>query len=303
MKTSNRFSIFAHLSRADRQAWMPSRGNILFTLVVVFAMAWAQSAHAMPWMSPSATATSTIAWPYQGRLADAGGAPLTGSYSMTFRLYNTAYGGTSLWEESWTGANNVQVSNGLFNVMLGSLNAIPQSLARENNTLWLGVTVGADFEMAPRIQLGSVPYAFRATQADRALGLSAPDGSPADALTVDNNGNIGIGTTSPGATFQVNGTVKMFGNWEFYSTIFFNTEFVAPSDGFVMASAACTSGGIVLMGEIGNVGQIVRGDSTSPEAPISITMPVRKGDTWRIRTQGCVNEFIGGFIYWLPLGN
>ena len=47
---------------------------------------------------------------------------------MTFRLYSAASGGTPLWEETWTGPNSVQVSDGLFNVMLGSLSAIPQAV-------------------------------------------------------------------------------------------------------------------------------------------------------------------------------
>ncbi|MFZ1465765.1 MAG: hypothetical protein WAV60_17095, partial [Anaerolineae bacterium] len=37
------------------------------------------------------------------------------------------------------------------------------------NTLWLGITVGTDDEMAPRVQLGSVPFAVQA--------LTVPDGS------------------------------------------------------------------------------------------------------------------------------
>jgi hypothetical protein len=38
-----------------------------------------------------------------------------------------------------------------------------------NNTLWLGITVGTDNEMSPRVQLGSVPFAVQA--------LTVPDGS------------------------------------------------------------------------------------------------------------------------------
>jgi len=61
------------------------------------------------------------------------------------------------------------VSDGLFNVMLGSLTAIPQSVVAGHDTLWLGITVGTDDEMTPRVQLGSVPFAVQA--------LTVPDGS------------------------------------------------------------------------------------------------------------------------------
>ena len=88
---------------------------------------------------------------------------------MIFRLYNAASGGTPLWTEQWTGSNSVQVSDGLFNVMLGSLTSIPQSIITGNNNLFLGITVGTDSEMAPRVQLGSVPFAVQA--------LTVPDAS------------------------------------------------------------------------------------------------------------------------------
>jgi len=88
---------------------------------------------------------------------------------MIFRLYDVPTGGVYLWEEQWTGSNGVQVSDGLFNVMLGSLTSIPQSVITEHDSLFLGITVGTDDEMAPRVQLGSVPFAVQA--------LTVPDGS------------------------------------------------------------------------------------------------------------------------------
>ncbi|MCZ7572720.1 MAG: hypothetical protein M5U01_29540 [Ardenticatenaceae bacterium] len=88
---------------------------------------------------------------------------------MIFRLYSAASGGPPLWEEQWTGSNSVRVSDGLFNVMLGSLAPIPPSVVTGNSSLWLGITVGSDDEMAPRVQLGSVPYAVQALRALRVL--------------------------------------------------------------------------------------------------------------------------------------
>lgn len=59
----------------------------------------AQSAGALPLRSlqPATASTGTIA--YQGRLADANGNPLTGTYHMIFRLYDVATGGAPLWED------------------------------------------------------------------------------------------------------------------------------------------------------------------------------------------------------------
>lgn len=154
---------------------MPTPGNIIFTILILAGLLWAQGAGALPLAAPSAASTGTIA--YQGRLADTAGAPLTGTYNMTFRLYSAASGGAPLWEEQWTGANSIQVSDGLFNVMLGSLAPIPQSVVAANSSLFLGITVGTDSEMAPRVQLGTVPFAVQA--------LTVPDGSITTAKLAD----------------------------------------------------------------------------------------------------------------------
>jgi hypothetical protein len=149
--------------------WLPSRGNVLFTLLVIGLFFWAQNAGAISIGAPMAAPTSTAGIPYQGRLADKSGAPLTQTVNMIFRLYSVASGGSPLWEEQWTGSNSVQVSDGLFNVMLGSVTPIPPSVITGNSNLFLGITVGTDSEMSPRVQLGSVPFATQA--------LTVPDGS------------------------------------------------------------------------------------------------------------------------------
>ena len=152
------------------RSWLPGRGNVLFTLLMIGLLLWVQSAGAVaPFAVNSATTASTGTIAYQGRLADSRGAPLTSTENMIFRLYGQASGGAPLWTEQWTGSNGVQVSDGLFNVMLGSLTPIPQSVITGNSTLFLGITVGTDDEMSPRVQLGSVPWAVQA--------LTVPDGS------------------------------------------------------------------------------------------------------------------------------
>ena len=126
---------------------------------------FAGRAGALPGLAPagpSGASTGLIA--YQGRLTDAAGVPLTGSYPMTFALYAAPTGGAALWSESRT----VAATDGVFSVMLGEVTPIPASIAA-NASLYLGVTVGSDTEMTPRKQLGSVAYAFQA--------LTVADGS------------------------------------------------------------------------------------------------------------------------------
>jgi hypothetical protein len=149
--------------------WLPSPGNVVFTLLLVGALFWAQSAGALSALVPNQQTTSTSTVPYQGRLADTSGSPLTGSYPMVFRLYDASAGGASLWEESWVGSNSVAVNDGLFNVMLGSITPISQDVFTGADSLWLGISVSSDDEMSPRVQLGTVPYAVQA--------MTVPDAS------------------------------------------------------------------------------------------------------------------------------
>ena len=136
----------------------------------------------MQWRAPSQPNSSSTTIPYQGRLAGADSIPLSGKHSITFSLYNTSAGGTALWTESWTGQNAVKVSNGLFNVLLGSLTPIPSGVFTIYSTLWIGISVDTDSEMTPRIQVGSAPMAMQsihsdtATVADYALEADTLDG-------------------------------------------------------------------------------------------------------------------------------
>ena len=171
------------------RVWLPSRGNVLFTMLVLSGLLWAGSAGAFPLGAPAAASTSTGTVAYQGRLADASGNPVTATVPMIFRLYSAASGGTGLWEEQWTGPNSVRVSDGLFNVMLGSLTAIPQNVVTGNANLWLGITVNTDNEMQPRVQLGSVPFAVQA--------LTVPDASISTAKLAD--GSVTAAKLAPGS--------------------------------------------------------------------------------------------------------
>ncbi len=150
--------------------WIPTPGNTLLIALLMVGLVWAQNNQALRlFAAPTAQGNSTGTIAYQGRLADASGNPLTQTVNMTFRLYAAASGGAPLWEEQWTGANSVQVSDGLFNVMLGSVNPINQAVIINNRDLFLGITVGTDSEMSPRVQLGTVPFATQA--------LTVPNGS------------------------------------------------------------------------------------------------------------------------------
>jgi hypothetical protein len=103
---------------------------------------------------------------YQGYLTDTSGEPLHGDVDITFRLYSASSGGMALWTEAHTGQNAVPVTDGLFNVMLGSLTPIPDDVW-SSGARYLGIQIGDDAEMTPRETIGSVPAAL--TVPDKAI--------------------------------------------------------------------------------------------------------------------------------------
>jgi hypothetical protein len=98
---------------------------------------------------------------YQGYLTDEFGDPLTGSYDLTFRIYDDTTSGNLEWDEVHSG---VQVQQGLFDVVLGQDSTLDLPF---DESYWLEVQVG--LELMSRVRLTSVGYAYRAQGADTAM--------------------------------------------------------------------------------------------------------------------------------------
>jgi hypothetical protein len=114
-----------------------------------------------------ATADVPCQMHYQGHLTNSDGSPLDTTISMTFAIYDDSSAGSLvLWTETQT---DVEVSTGLFNVLLGSVTPIMDTVFASDWT-WLGIQIGSDPEVTPRTKLVTVPYAFRVAMVDGALG-------------------------------------------------------------------------------------------------------------------------------------
>ncbi len=104
-------------------------------------------------VAPGARAAAPETMSYQGILTDNAGTPVpNGTYDLTFSLYDVAADGAPLWTETQTA---VAVQAGLVSVQLGSV--APLTLAFDV-PYFLGISVDGGAEMAPRIALASSPY-------------------------------------------------------------------------------------------------------------------------------------------------
>ena len=125
------------------------------------------------------------AWTYQGRLMDAN-IPADGLYDFQFKLFDVNEGGVQ--KGPMIDFNDVDVIDGYFTVELDFGSSV-----FDGNAVWLETTVsqadGSDpCTLSPRVEITPVPYALQAR-----------------GIFVDNNGNVGIGTTNPGPKLHVVG--------------------------------------------------------------------------------------------------
>ncbi|HVZ41926.1 MAG TPA: hypothetical protein VHI13_21775, partial [Candidatus Kapabacteria bacterium] len=144
---------------------------------------------------------------YQGLVTNAAGQAVSdGPYSMTFRLYEQPSGGTAIWTET---QSSVQISRGLFNVILGRINPFQLPFDKQ---YWIGTTIGTNNEISPRIALTTAPYSFRALTADSAFAV------PMNAIGTENirNGAVSLSKidatgSQPGQVLMSNGTNVTWG--------------------------------------------------------------------------------------------
>ncbi|NLC30725.1 MAG: hypothetical protein GX765_01580, partial [Candidatus Moranbacteria bacterium] len=84
-----------------------------------------------------------------------------------------------IWEEE----QEIEVTNGLFNAYLGSVNPIPRNINLANGNYYLGIRVGEDSETVPRKKIGYFPSALyslnseNAANAENAVNSSFVNGS------------------------------------------------------------------------------------------------------------------------------
>ncbi|MBN1884342.1 MAG: hypothetical protein JW876_02300 [Candidatus Krumholzibacteriota bacterium] len=130
---------------------------------------------------------------YQGVLADMGGVVVDdGVYEMTFRLWDEEFGGSVLWAET----RMVPVGKGIFNVLLGDVTPLELPF---DAIYFLGVSIGAEAELEPRVPLTSAPYS---------LGAGGVFGTE---NMFPGAGPVGIGVHEPLERLDVDGAIRLGG--------------------------------------------------------------------------------------------
>jgi hypothetical protein len=149
---------------------------------------------------------------YQGRITDGAGDPIDGSHSLTFAIYADSTGGAELWTETHS---SVVVSEGLFDVVLGSIIPIGSSVFAAQPR-WLGISINLGPESVPRTRILATAYAYYAEHADTAsYALQAADdnsGWTDDGSVVrltSGSDSVGIGTVYPAERLHVEGNIRL----------------------------------------------------------------------------------------------
>ncbi len=165
---------------------------MLFTLFFVIAMS----------QFTSAQIPRTIS--YQGVLTDNIGNPKPdGDYSITFSFYETEVGGNTIWSEVKT----LTANNGLFSTSLGDLTAFGVEV-KFDKPYWLGIKVGEEAELAPRIALTSAGYSFSSDIAQNIIDGKVVKSlnTLKDDVTIEGAGGTTINTNGGTITISSSGT-------------------------------------------------------------------------------------------------
>jgi hypothetical protein len=180
---------------------------------------------------------------FQGKLTDKNGALINGNTLITFNIYTTQTGGSSIYTES----DNINVSNGLVSWLIGSNTPLTLPF---NQQYYLGVTVdGDDSEMTPRLALSAAPYAFNSINANNSAFLNGipggiggsyalvngnyPSMTVGNATNANNSNNSAFLNSVPASSYYVNNTNIFAQNATVSSRLYVGPSGVAFPAGFV----------------------------------------------------------------------
>jgi hypothetical protein len=254
-------------------------------------------------LAAAASAQST-AFTFQALLKD-GAEPASGLHDFRFALFDAASGGAQVGAVQCV--DNILLSDGIVTATVDFGQQYATTSPR-----FLQVEVRADTgltcaNLAGFIILGqrqtitAAPVASHARSAGTAFSLSAPDGSPANAVFVDNSGNVGIGTTAPAMPLHIRADDPILILQDFGATstqsgylTFWNSSNVetawmgygSPGSPHFSVVNARSGGHIALLPFSGNVGI----GTSAPLAKLDVRGDIRLGTSGQLRATAGVEK-------------
>ena len=152
----------------------------------------------------STVGATEVVLTHQGRLLDASDQPVTGTVSLTFRIFEAPTGGMELWSETHP---TVTVEQGLFIAQLGEIIPLPVDVITPASdsltTRWLEIQVGGEI-LVPRQRLGTTPSAASSSRVSGDISTS-PGALRIGGMSGSTTGTIRMATTtdSAGTTLEV----------------------------------------------------------------------------------------------------
>ncbi len=165
---------------------------------------------------------------------DSGQAVADANYDLTFYLYDSETGGSSIWSEDHS---SVSIINGVYSANIGSITSL-SGLAFDV-PYFLGISVNGGAESTPRIPLSNTPYALSLRGVNNVfpssgnVGVGAPNPS-VDLAIGDNDTGIGYNSDDGSLTVHSDNGINVTGR------IQDKTGYVSPV-GSVIAFAGSTA--------------------------------------------------------------
>ena len=151
--------------------------NRLFKLIVIICFLF----FSLPVFGVPQTLT------HQGKIIDSSNTPITGSANVTFKLYTSLTGGSTVWSQTLA----LTLDDGYYSVELGPGTPDISSDLFDGSDFYLGITLEGQEEFVPRHKVVSTPYSIRSGAVSgevNAIGGLFVDGEE----WIDNSGNLTV---------------------------------------------------------------------------------------------------------------
>jgi hypothetical protein len=233
-------------------------------------------------LSSAASASVPSRINYQGRLLDSGGAALSGTHEVGFRIYEAAILGAPIWSDTTTVTAD---TDGIFSVVLGADD--PITIAHVDSC-YLEIEVDGEI-LTPRRELVSVPYALRAAGAD-SLGDLPAEAFAATEHSHDDRYAIAAELEAPGSINQAGNPVDWTKLKSVPEGLADGVDSVGTGDGSSLDAADGSPTDVVYVDNAGHVGV----GTTTPAVDLDVagTLRVSSNESTPLQVKGTGSAYV-----------